>query len=396
MVQKLLRNLAILPFLMLGQFASAQGLFDPVVKVNDAVVTTYELRQRIQFMKVTRRVGNLQRQALDDLIDDRLKQQAARQLGIEPNPEELEAAIVSLAQRANLNPQQFLRAMANDGVATATIRDFLATQLVWREVIGARFGRQGVVSEQEIDRAINSSGSRSSMRVLLAEIILPARPHEKEDALRLAERITQFETFGAFGAAAAEYSVAPSKERRGLLEWTNVSDLPPPLQPVVMALKPGQVTAPFEVPNAVILFQLRGLAENALRKPRVTAVEYAKLPLASDQVPAFLDRVDVCDDFYGQAGAFTQTPVEIIAQQPGDVPREIGLAIASLDANETATLPLRADGQVMVIMLCGRTHALNDDPDRDAIARSLRERRLSSLADGYLAELKSAATITRP
>ena len=44
-------------------------------------------------------------------------------------------------------------------------------------------------------------------------------------------------------------------------------------------------------------------------------------------------------------------------------------------------------------MLCGRTPALAEDADRDQIGLALRNRRLSSYADGYLEQLRSEARI---
>ena len=57
--------------------ASSQSLFSPAATVNEAVVTNFEVEQRAALYKVIRRLGNLEKIALEDLVEDRLKAQAA-------------------------------------------------------------------------------------------------------------------------------------------------------------------------------------------------------------------------------------------------------------------------------------------------------------------------------
>ena len=78
---------------MIGTLASAQGLFSPAIKVNDGAVTYYEIEQRARFMQFINRLGDLETIARRDLVDDRLKQQAANELGISIGAEQLAAGL---------------------------------------------------------------------------------------------------------------------------------------------------------------------------------------------------------------------------------------------------------------------------------------------------------------
>ena len=68
--------------------AQAQNLFAPVKKVNDRVITAYELSQRMAFLTVLRAPGNLRELAMNQLTDEALQRQAAENAGISVTAEE--------------------------------------------------------------------------------------------------------------------------------------------------------------------------------------------------------------------------------------------------------------------------------------------------------------------
>ena len=85
---------------LLGSPSVAQNQFAPAVKVNDQVVTNFEVAQRIQFLTLLRAPGNPNEQALKALISERLKVQAANAAGITVNIEDLEVGMAEFAARA--------------------------------------------------------------------------------------------------------------------------------------------------------------------------------------------------------------------------------------------------------------------------------------------------------
>ena len=90
------------------QSALAQdGLFAPVVTENKQVVTRYEVQQRVLFLKILRQPGDLTKMAMDGLIEDRLRQDAAKTLGVTVTADEVKAGMAEFAARANLSTEAF-------------------------------------------------------------------------------------------------------------------------------------------------------------------------------------------------------------------------------------------------------------------------------------------------
>ena len=69
--------------------APAQNLFAPAIIVDEMVITGYELDQRARMLTLLNAPGNTNDLAREQLVDDRLRLQAAQNAGIEPTEEEI-------------------------------------------------------------------------------------------------------------------------------------------------------------------------------------------------------------------------------------------------------------------------------------------------------------------
>jgi peptidyl-prolyl cis-trans isomerase SurA len=383
--------------------AAAQNLFAPVAKVNDSVITEYEVGQRTRFLQLLNAPGATRSASIDALIDDRLRQQAARRAGLELTNEGLNAALTEFAGRANLDQEQFVKALAQSGVSVETFRDFVGVSVLWRDLIRGRYGNRVQISEAEIDRALAASGSSSSIRVLLSEIIIPAPPPQAASAQAKAEQAASATTIAEFSSYARRFSATATRGRGGRLEWVPLNNLPPQLRGVILGLGIGEVSDPLPIPGAIALFQLRDIEESDAPEQDYSAIEYAASYMAggrSAETLAAAERlkndVDVCDDLYGFAKGQPEDALDRGALPPAEIPQDIAIELAKLDTGEVSTNLTRNNGQSLVfLMLCGRTAALNEDVGRDAVANQLRQQRLSGFADSLLEQLRADSRISR-
>jgi peptidyl-prolyl cis-trans isomerase SurA len=378
-----------------------EGLFAPRLTINGQVISNFEFEQRIQFLKLLRSPGDLEKLALDALIEDRLRIQEAKRLEIEATPEEILEGMTEFAARANLTVEQFTAALAGGGVEPETFRDFVEAGIVWREVVRARFGPRVDVNDTDIDRAIANLGRGSGVRLLLSELILPSPEGAEDETLAEAERLQQeISSEAAFAEAARSFSAAPSAERGGRLDWLPLANLPGGIGPVVLALAPGEVSDPVPIPGGVALFQLRGIEEIIAEAPSTTQVEYAQLALPNDtSFDAEAARLnagsDGCDDLYSLLPGLPEEQLQRLTQTMAEVPADVGLELARLDAGESSTAIVRG-GARLFLMLCNRTPIVEPQPTRAAIRADLLNTRLAAYADNLLADLRANAIIIEP
>lgn len=395
MFRPLAALLAVVLFALPGA-VGAQGQFAPLIRVNDKAITAYEFDQRVALLSALGALGNLEAEARERLIEERLQVQAAEEMDIQVSEEDIFAGIEEYAQRANTDPETFLSVLGRNGVAEDSFRTFVEAGLLWREFVRARFGPQAQISEEEVDRAVALAGRSGGARVLVSEVILPARtPEELAEAEARAAQISEIRSFEAFAAAARDYSASPTAQVGGRIDWLSLSELPPPLQTELLTLPPGGVTQPLRVPNAVAVFQLRALEELPPENLETVAVDYAAflVPEASlEEAREVAASVDTCDDLYGVAKGLPEERLLRETLPPAQIPADIALELARLDEFETSTALTRGNVR-MVLMLCGRSTEEAEALDRGAVRRQLANQRVASYAEAYLAELRADAVI---
>ena len=379
--------------------AQSANPFAAAATVNGAVVTNFQVQQRVLFLTLLRSPGVSQEAITEALIDEALQLQAARSAGVTLSPEELEARIAEFSTRTNLEPDALIAALGQEGVAAETLRDFVRNGALWRSLVQQRFGPRAQITEAEVDRALALANERGSARILLSEIALPLTPELTEENEALANRLSDtINSPAAFAAAAQRYSAAPTAQRGGRLDWVPLGNLPPQVVGQVLTLAPGEVSAPINLGPFIALFLLRDLEELSATAPETLAVEYAEVLIPGGRTEAAVsvaqdlrDSVDTCEDLYGQD---LSSPVTRQSVLQSELSQELALELAKLDTHEVSTM-LSTANDLRFIMLCGRSSEIAEGA-RDQIRGQLRQQRLVSYANGFLDELRAYAVIARP
>ncbi len=399
---KLITALVALAMLAMSGTVRAQSPYSAAVTVNGSDVTYFEIDQRASMLSVIGSIGDVHKQARTDLIDDRLRQQAARAIGMTLTEEELNAGMAEFAGRANMNVEQFIQALEAEGIYKETFVDFVGAGILWRKVVQARFQPKAFISESELDTAMALGTTAIGASVLVSELILPLPEGAEEQSMELARSLaSSIRSFADFEEAALTYSAASTRAVGGKLDWMPISNLPPQIGTIILTMGVGSVTPPIRLPNAVALFQLRGIRDNRSIAARTIAYDYATLLLPGGQsaetrqaAQKLAGSIDTCQDLLAKAQDY---PEEHFTQQVTpikQVPKSVSQELANLDANEVSTALTRGEnGEFMVfLMLCGRTSQLSEG-NREEVRLALFNQRMQAFGAGYLQELKGDAII---
>ncbi|MDB9856769.1 peptidylprolyl isomerase [Amylibacter sp.] len=380
--------------------AQSQNPYAVAIRVNDRIITNFEIAQRVLLLQLFGTTGNLKKIAQEQLIEDRLRLQAAAQAGLSATDEEIEAGVDEFAGRTNLTGEQLYQIVAQRGAARESMQAFVRAGLLWRNLVQARFGGRANVSDDEIDTTLNLISGQKQQSILFSEIRLPLNQQGDEKTLELAEKLSNSITSeGAFGAAARRHSRSPSRARSGRVDWLPVSQLPAQLAGQIMALQPGEVTAPISLGATVGLFQLRGVREDRNTDQGPVTLTYVSVnvpgepgseKLVSDATKLIND-VDTCDDIRAQSERFAAPGHTDHVEEAGDLPSVLAIELAGLDRHE-ASYYTNTAGTLTIVMLCDRLRELPEGA-RENISNGLFNQRISGFGQGYLQELKSDAIV---
>ena len=379
--------------------ATAQQPFAAAATVNGIAVTNYAVEQRALFLTLLRSPGVDRASVTDTLVDEALQVQAARLAGIEVTEEEVATGMTEFAARANLSSDQFVAELGRAGVDAETFRDFVRNGLYWRRLVQARYGDRARPSDREVQRAVDT-GPQGEIRVLLSEIALPYTPETRGEAEALAQRLSDsLRGQAAFEEAARTYSRSNSARTGGRIDWLPLAGLAPPIAGEILTLAPGEVSAPINLGTFYGLFLLRDLDDRAA-EPAIRRIDYAEYLIPGGRSEAALRqaaelraRVDVCDDLYGEAQGAPEGTLTRQDAAPEALPADLRQELAKLDPGEASTLLTRGE-YLRFVMLCGRETEVPEGAFERA-GQQILNQRLTDLADGYLAELRADAVVTR-
>ena len=380
-------------FSVLSNKLAAEGIFDTIISVDGAAITNYELEQRILFFSFLNEPGDTLISSRQSLIDDRLKMAAGNKDGFALTPTELENAMLDFAKNSNQSLSGLLNLLNEGGVDAETFRDYVEVGVVWRELVRKRFGSQSQPTESEIDRALAAERAEGDISVLLTEIVLPAGPSQLEESRKIARELAKITSIGSFSEKAKKLSVSSSRDNGGKIPWRNLKDLPNGLRQIIASLRPGQVAKPLEVQNAIVLFQLRDVEELGLKAPEIISMKFAKITGINSVLDLATKTVNSCNDLYGMVKFDKDVVLEMLTQHPDEIEQATALRLNRLDRHEMSIFSDSPDSIGNMIMLCERNYTTSADISRSEVAKNISAARLTNLAEGYLAELRTNATV---
>lgn len=162
-----------------------------IVIVNGLPITSFDIPQRQRLLQIREGRAHSREQALDDLINDRIKFSEARRFKVEASEQQVNAAYAQVAQRSGIDPRGFDQVLRSQGIEPRVYRGKLRADLSWSNIVGARYGRTIFVTDTQLADAISrrQQGNTRSVNYVLRPIVLlvPANAPPARVAQRLAE-----------------------------------------------------------------------------------------------------------------------------------------------------------------------------------------------------------------
>lgn len=378
--------------------------------VNDDIVTTHDLRQRVLFILATTGVerteeslARIQAQALRNLVDEKIQIQESDKFEQTIGQEEIDRAVARLIGRNGLDPQEVVQRLAAANISINTLRDQVKSEIAWQRIINGLYGSRVRISDAQIDETLNrlsANASKPSYRV--GEIYIEATPDiggmdgAMEGAKAMIEQLNQ----GApFPLLAQQFSSSPTAAQGGDVGWVREGELRPELNTAILNMTEGGLSEPIQVPGGVYVLALlqKKISESEtvykLKQINVqvddeTTVEAAKtiidearnVELTCDSLAADVKAVDGLRQ--ADMGELKESDLseDILSKL---TPVEVG---GLSDAIETPS-------SVAAILVCEKRISGSDIPTRDEIENRLMDQQLAQASKRHLRDLRRKASI---
>ena len=287
----LARALAALAF-ALGVHASAQTkAIDGIVAiVNDDVVLASEVVERFDaVMQQLNADGapDIERdvildQILERLVLESLQLQEAEGRGVVLDDETLTRAVRDYATQNRMDIDQFIAALAEEGISYRAFREQVRRQLTLDRVQREVVNRRVYITEQDIDQLLASPffAEQISDEYRVGHILLAVHQNASADEVEaLAAKadglVAELRDGADFAALAVEHSSASTALEGGDLGWRKASRLPSLFAEQVLELTAGEVLEPLRNSSASTS---SNCSTNAARRSRSTTRRCAPHP----------------------------------------------------------------------------------------------------------------------
>jgi len=207
--------------------------------VNDSVVTTFDVRQRMKLMLISagRRLPmealpQLQQQAMRDLIEEKLKLQETSKFEIEISEEEIRGEIAMMAAQSNLSYEELVANLRAEGISINSLKDQIRSSIAWPQLVQGRYRDRIRVNDNEIENTLERMREDVSReQFLVSEICIPVNDPSQVQQLYQGglQLIEQMRRGVPFAVVAQQFSACTTAAVGGDLGWVRAGELPPDL-----------------------------------------------------------------------------------------------------------------------------------------------------------------------
>lgn len=245
-------------------FIAAQASNKIVAVVNDEIVTQNQLNQVIYVLKQqSQAAGNpmsaekIRKEALNQLINNKLMLQIAKQNNITTTDAEVNQQIQIIASQNGLPLDKFKEALAKEGSSFKAYQEFVKNQITLNKLRSQFLGAKIKVTEKDIqaEMAMAKKMDTGNAPVQVLDVLIsPVSANDMTHAKEAATKIRQELMNGKELKASIKVAENPKVKITGQdLGWKALAELPDLFANAVKTLPAGQVTKPVEAPNGVHL-----------------------------------------------------------------------------------------------------------------------------------------------
>jgi peptidyl-prolyl cis-trans isomerase SurA len=386
--------------------------------VNDQIISTYDLAQRMRLLIATsgaqpteQTLPQFQREALVSLVDERLqvielrRVEKEQKIDLIATNDEVDEELTGMAQQNNMTREQFLSALAAQGIGPETLREQVRANVSWQRWIRGRYGSRLRIGEDQI-KAVQkqAEAAASKPQYQISEIMVDStRVGGMDAALQGANQlVAQIQQGAPVPAVARQFSALPTAASGGDAGWVSVGEVAPQVQQALDQMRPGQLSTPIPVKDGVYIVYLRDKRAGA--GASLVSMKQAAVALGPQASDAEVEAARVKLESLRPSIKGCASLEAAAAKVPGVVAGDLGeaeikdlappfrAAAESLQPGEVSQ-PIRTSAGLHLVEVCGRRAAGDDEISHDQIENRLYGQQLSMIARRYMRDLRNSATI---
>ncbi|MCB1493992.1 MAG: SurA N-terminal domain-containing protein [Rhodobiaceae bacterium] len=232
---------------------TAQAAEKIAVLVNDEPISDFDIAQRARLLKLTGVKGNTTTKATQELIEERLKLQEAKRLGITVSDDDINGALQKIATNTRTGTvSRLAQALSANGINIRTLKDRFRAQIAWSDVVRRRFRSEVRISDADILAALKGKDEKSDVEKTVEYdlsrviVVVPAKAsnaliaERKRTAEKIKQNVTSCSNLRSVASAFRDVTVQDIGSR-------NANQLPEDMQKLLASIPVGRTSAPNKI-----------------------------------------------------------------------------------------------------------------------------------------------------
>lgn len=204
----------------------------------------------------------VRKQAQDELIEEKIKLQEAKRLGLDITDDDIKGVIKNIAENNKMTEDQFVQHVKQLGFDISTMKSRFRAQIAWREIVRKKYGAQISVNQRDIERALTNAASEGGadtveLQVHKISLPLPGSMNQSVMARRYAEADAMRARFSGCQST-AELARSVGDARFDDLKFVKPGTISEPTRSMLLSAKDGDMLPPVTSPSGIEVYAVCG------------------------------------------------------------------------------------------------------------------------------------------
>tara|TARA_B100001939_G_scaffold337654_1_gene342235 strand:+ start:1415 stop:2344 length:930 start_codon:yes stop_codon:yes gene_type:complete len=268
MKKNLIFILFLLSFLMISKYSYAKINNKIVIKVENEIITSYEIKNKILTLlnfsgtEVNQKnINQLKKQAVESLIQHKLKKIELKKYNIKKNTSRINSYLKSISSN---NVSGLKMKFEENNLDYELFMDEVEVQSMWQELVFKLYSKKFSIDETLIEQELkNSKNTKKDLREFKISEIEIMLENNKNDDKKIQNIISEIQKDN-FESVALKYSISSSASNNGDLGWISEKSMSNQIHNIIKDMKIGQVSKPIRRQNTVLFLKVQDIRNSKI------------------------------------------------------------------------------------------------------------------------------------
>ena len=284
----------VLIFFLLNNFSYSKINLQIIMKINDQIVTTYDLEKEINYLLALNpklkeiSENDLSKLAKRSTIKEIIRKSEIlkyKELDLKNN--QIDNVLENIIQNLNFSDQsQFENYLRNFGISLDDIREKIEIENEWKNLIYAKYSKNIKIDKKKlINKIEKASKEEFSLEYNLSEIFFTKKQNVsvKEYSKKILESIE----INGFENTANLYSIADSSKAGGKIGWVKKNNLSSEINRELENLKINSYSNPIKIGNNYLILKINDMKEVSIEFDKQKELDRMMVNETSKQLDKF-------------------------------------------------------------------------------------------------------------